>query len=321
MVKAAVIGVGNIGYHHARNYSQIKGVDLVAVSDINPMQGKKVADQFQVKFYQDYHELIQNEDISHISIAVPTTFHTPVFIDVAKYVKNILLEKPISDNITDAKKILIAAKKERSETYIGYVERFNPAIQALKKIIDSGELGNILSVIIRRVGLYPPISNQTDVVTDLATHDIDILSYLFKTNPKVVSAIGGKVLQRHIDHAQLLLDYNKVPCFIQANWVTPIKTRNMVLTGTKGYIEVNFIKQEITYYKPQKNYNFKDFAEFLNNYSSVEKNVIKVKKIEPLYLELKEFVTNNAKYSELASANDGLRALEVAEEALKMINK
>lgn len=319
MVKAAVIGVGNIGYHHARNYSQIKGVDLVAVADINPMQGKKVAEQFHAKFYRDYHELIQNEDISHISIAVPTNLHTSVFIDVAKYVKNILLEKPISDNITDGKKILIATKKEKVETYIGYVERFNPAIQALKKILDSGEVGDILSVIIRRVGLYPPVPNQTDVITDLATHDIDLLNYLFKTNPKVVSATGGKVLKRHIDHAQLLLNYNKIPCFLQANWVTPVKTRNMVLTGTKGYIEVNFIEQEIIYYKPQKNYNFKDFTEFLNNYSSIEKKVIKVKKVEPLFLELKEFTVNKASQSELATYEDGFRALETAEEALAMI--
>jgi predicted dehydrogenase len=321
MVKAAVIGVGNIGHHHARNYYHIKGVDLVAVSDINPKQGKKVADQFQTKFYQDYHELIQNEDISHISIAVPTNFHTPVFVDVAKYVKNILLEKPISHNVADAKKILINAKKENVETYIGYVERFNPAIQALKKIIDTGELGDILSIIIRRVGLYPPVPNQTDVITDLATHDIDILNYLFKTSPKIVSATGGKFLQGHIDHAQLLLTYNKIPCFIQANWVTPVKTRNMVITGTKGYIEVNFIEQELTYYKPQKNYDFKDFAEFLNNYSSVEKKVIKVKKNEPLFLELKEFTMSKASQPELATSEDGFRALETAEEALVMIKK
>src|SRR3972149_2815185 len=245
MIKTAVIGVGNIGYHHARNYASFKDVKLVGISDLNEQLGKRVAKQFSTKYYKDYKDLILNENPDAVSISVPTAAHKDVALDVMKLTKNILIEKPIAGNLRDAKRIIHFSKKYNTNLAIGYTERYNPVTAKLEKIIAKKHIGDIISIVIKRVGIFPPNINNADVITDLATHDIDILNYLLKTQPKIVCATGGKMLHNNYDYAELLLDYNGINCFIQVNWITPVKIRTISITGSKGYIEINYISQEI----------------------------------------------------------------------------
>jgi len=321
MTNVAVIGVGNIGFQHARLYASMEGVNLVGISDINEKIGKKVAKQFKTKYYKNYLDLLKNEKIDAISIAVPTAFHKDVSLEVIPYVKKILIEKPIADNTKNAKKIVKAAKKYKAKISVGYVERFNPIFAELKKILNKEQIGKPISIIIKRVGLFPPNAKNADVVTDLATHDIDILNYFFNTEPKLIVATGGKLLHDNYDYSEILYNYKGIKCFIQTNWITPVKIRSITITGSKGYLEANYITQEITLYKNIYKKTFINFSDFVLKFGKPKMKNLVVTKIEPLKLELQTFLGLEKSGIKLASEKEGLLALELAEKAKNYISK
>ncbi|MBW2993530.1 Gfo/Idh/MocA family oxidoreductase, partial [Candidatus Woesearchaeota archaeon] len=156
MLNVAIIGVGNMGKHHARTYSKIEKVRLVAVSDIDEIKGRSIAERYGCKFYKSYNEMLEKENIHLVSVVIPTKFHEKVALDVIEKGTNLIIEKPISDTIMGAERIIRKARENNVKLAIGHIERFNPAVQRLKEIINEGRLGEITSIIARRVGLFPP---------------------------------------------------------------------------------------------------------------------------------------------------------------------
>ena len=135
-MNAAVIGVGNMGQHHARNYSEITGVNLVAVADIDPTIGEPLAKRFNSAYYKNYQEMLEKEKIDVVTIAVPTKYHKKVALDCINKKINILLEKPIAGSVSEAKEIVAAAKTKGVKFTVCHIERFNPAVLKLKEMID-----------------------------------------------------------------------------------------------------------------------------------------------------------------------------------------
>lgn len=292
MINAAVIGVGNMGKHHARIYYELKGVKLVAVCDINKNVGKNIANKFNCKFYSDYIEMVKNENIDVISIAVPTSLHKKISLDVMKYNKHILVEKPLAENVKNAEEIIKVAKEKNIKLMVGHIERFNPVVKRLKEILQSNRLGDIITIVIRRVGLFPPQIKDINVVLDLAIHDIDICNFLLNKKPSSVYANAGKALVKtREDYSDIFLNYNSIDVFLQVNWITPVKIRNMVITGTKGYAELNYLTQELLLYKTEiqrpKEEKFEDVVKF----GRPEKILVNVKKREPLKEEIRSFIS------------------------------
>ena len=320
MNKVAVIGVGNIGYHHARIYSSLENVELVGIADISEKIGKSVAKRLHTKYYKNFEEMLKKEDIDAVSIAVPTFLHKEVALITMKYVKKILIEKPIADTVKNAKKIIKAAEKNNTHLNIGYIERHNPVINELYKLIKSESIGKPISVVIKRVGLFPSNVKDADVITDLATHDIYILNYIFRTEPNLIAATGGKIHHSKFDHAEIILEYKGINCFIQTNWITPVKIRTIAITGDKGYIEADYITQEILMHKTQLKRSFLNFNDFIVKFGKPKTKIIKVVKEEPLKIELESFL-NTPRSSANATGRDGLYALELAEKAIKYITK
>ena len=287
-MKVAVIGVGNMGSNHARIYSEMS--ELVAVSDVNETLGKKISEKYKCRYYKDYKEMLENEKLDAVSIVVPTSFHKKVALDVIEYRIPFLLEKPIADNLENGKEIIDTAREKKVKFMVGHIERFNPAVIKLKEVLDNFELGEINSIMCRRVGVIPPKVKDTNVIIDLAVHDIDIFNYLLNKKPSKLFGSLGNSLIANGDYADLLLKYGNTNAFIQVNWITPIKIRLLNVTGSRGYAELNYITQELDIYKSNYAKDYDDFGDYIIKFGNPTKVNIQIKKEEPLKVELHTFL-------------------------------
>jgi len=315
MLNVAVIGVGNMGKHHARVYSEI--ANLVAVCDLDERLGKEIARRFKCKFYPTYKEMFAKEKIDAVSIVVPTIYHKKVALDCIEQGKHVLVEKPISNNLEDARQMVEAARKKNVRIAVGHVERFNPAVQKLREMIKNKDLGKITTIVARRVGVCPPQIKDANVIIDTAVHDIDVLRFLLEEDPTKIHALSGKaILRQRDDYADILLKFDGTDAFIQVNWITPVKIRSLAVTGTEGYAELNYITQELTLHK--SNYRrIDDFSDVVK-FGTPKEVKVSIKNGEPLKNELMNFldaVENNRE--PLVSGKEGLKTLEVA---LKVID-
>jgi len=312
MINVAVIGVGNMGKNHARVYYEIEDVKLVALSDVNK-NVKRIAKKYRCKFYEDYVKMLESEDIDAVSIAVPTLQHYNVAKTCLEYGKHILIEKPITNSVKKAEELISKAKEENLTLMVGHIERFNPAINKLKEMIKSGKLGKIISISARRVGIFPPQIEDASVILDLGIHDIDIFNYLTEDKPIEVYGRAEKVLSNKEDHVLAIINYTKTSCIILCNWITPVKIRTLSITGSKGYAELDYISQELKFYKNVYEKSHEDFGEFVIKFSTPYVETINIKKEEPLKLELKHFLNCIEKNeTPIASGEDALKALRIA---------
>ncbi|PKP54471.1 MAG: oxidoreductase [Candidatus Altiarchaeales archaeon HGW-Altiarchaeales-3] len=297
MLKVGVIGVGAMGQHHARVYAEMNDVELVGICDINKKLADELAKKHNTKSYEDYHDILN--DVDAVSIVVPTTHHKKIAMEVMDMGIDVLIEKPIADTLENADEIIKKSEATGTKLMIGHIERFNPAIQALKKIVDKGDsgvLGDIVTLSVTRVGPYNPRIRDVGIIIDLGVHDIDLMSYLYADNVKSVFASAGKVIHPFEDHAAIMLNFdNDRTGVIKTNWLTPHKVRTLTATGTRGIGYVNYIDSTL---------------------QVCDKEWIRDKKIEkkePLASELEHFIecVKNNKNPEV-SGRAGRHAIEVA---------
>lgn len=323
-MKSAVIGVGNMGQHHARNYSEIKEAELVAVADVNPGIGEPLAKRFGCKYYQDYKELLANEEIEVVTIAVPTKYHKDVALACIEKGINILLEKPIAGTVADAQEIVAAAKAKGVKFTVGHIERFNPAVIKLKSLLDKGKLGEIVSITNTRIGPMPPQIKDANVVIDIGVHDIDLINWFYGSLPTEILATGGSALNKiQGDYVNAFLKYGDKSGSVQANWITPAKVRHMVICGTKAYVELNFITQELALYESEYSLETDNFGEFVIKFGQLkDKQVIEVDNIEPLQAEILSFIKSIKNDTKpMVTAREAIDALEIAVKIDEMIRR
>lgn len=323
-MNAAVIGVGNMGQHHARNYAEIAGVTLVAIADIDEKAGKALAARFKCKYYSNYEELLENEKLDVVTIAVPTKFHKKVALDCIAKGINILLEKPIASTVSEAKEIVAKAKAKNIKFTVGHIERFNPAVLKLKEMVDSGKLGEITSIRTTRIGPMPVQIRDANVVIDIGVHDIDILNWFFGKLPSQIIASGGNALNKfQQDYVDIFLKYGKSSGAIQANWITPVKMRHLVVSGTKALAEVNLITQELNFYESEYKSEVDNFGEFVIKFGQPkDKKVVEVDNEEPLKAEIMSFIKAIKSDNRPAvTAREAIDALDIACKVDRMIRR
>jgi UDP-N-acetylglucosamine 3-dehydrogenase len=319
-IKVGVIGLGNMGWHHARNYSQLSSAHLTAVCDTQENLGKETAKKYRCPYYTDYREMLAHEDIEAVSIATPNNTHASIAVYCMQNKVNVLVEKPIAGSFDDAKKIVATAKEKGKILCVGHVERFNPGVQAMKRLIDRGTLGKVISILARRVGGYPPQIQDTNVVIDLAVHDIDVCSYLLGNKPNSVYCKGGYALQTsQLDYAELVISYPYTNAVLQVNWVTPVKVRMLNITGTKGYAELNYITQNLVVYESNYRREAKDYGDLVS-FGEPRKHEVPLQHQEPLSEELRSFLeVVSGKETEYISGEEALDTLKVALQAVQSI--
>ena len=313
-IKVAVIGVGAMGRNHVRVYSETPECDLVAISDLDEKKAKEIAEEFKCKYYVYPKEMLEKETLDAVSIAVPTKNHKRVSLDVINRGVHILLEKPIADCIGDAKEIIKKSKEKKIKLLVGHIERFNPAVTKLKEIIDQGKVGAISSIIARRVGLFPPRIKDANIVIDTSVHDIDIVKYIMGREPDDIYACGGMSLNdNREDQVVAVLKYGQASGIIQSNWITPIKIRNLSVTGIKGYAELNYITQELTLYEINYKKTFDDYGDFVLKFGNPDKISIGIINKEPLKVEIEHFlkcIKDNE--DPLVNGDEALSTLKIA---------
>jgi len=320
MLGAGVIGAGSMGRNHARVYAELDGVQLLAVSDISNA-GVEVAERFSARYYSSYLDMVEEEEIDLVSICVPTSLHGKVAVDCIERGLHVLVEKPIASTVEEGMEILRLAEERGVKLTVGHVERFNPAVQRLKEVMMD-RIGRPMSMMARRVGLYPPSAGEANVLTDLAVHDIDIFNHLLERKPEKVFATCGSALGRREDHAMVMLEYGGTECLAQVNWITPVKIRELAVTGEKGYAELNYITQELRVFETRFERRVDTFSDFLLNLGSPEEFVEKVDKVEPLKSELSYFVRCVEEDIEpLVTGREAVEALYIAEKAVESCEK
>ncbi|MGC8937053.1 MAG: Gfo/Idh/MocA family oxidoreductase [Candidatus Methanomethylicaceae archaeon] len=297
-MRVGVVGLGAMGQNHARIYSTIPGCELVAVADIDDTLTRSVSNKYGAEPFNDY-KLMLKKDLDAVSIAVPTSLHYEVASFFLENGIHCLVEKPITKTLEEAYKLVELAKKKNRKLMVGHIERYNPAVKKMKEIIDSGMLGKILIINTRRVGPFTPRVVDVGILIDLATHDIDVVRYLYGKEPSNIYSKFGSIKHPHEDYAVLLLDFGESTASIEVNWFTPHKVRTAVVTGTDGIAYMDYMEQSIVVY------------------NSEWKMEPKVEKEEPLKAEIEHFISCIKDDKEpLTSGEEGLKNLEVAYRSL-----
>lgn len=315
MIKVAVIGVGSMGQNHARIFFHSDNTSLVAVADPYHEQVEKVARHYNTKPYLRYQDLIDNEDIDAVSIAVPTGLHKEVALYTLERGKHVLLEKPIASTEKEAQEIIEKAKKQNLKLMIGHIERFNPAIQELKIRLQRGELGEVYKIDVQRIGPFPNRISDVGVIIDLSVHDLDIIDYLIEDSPmRIYAETQQRLHPEHEDSVTALLRYSRgALAVLNINYLSPTKTRQLKVFGKKGMFLVNYLDQELYFYEN------KSFAS--DTWESVTEGDMKkitITKKEPLQVEIESFIdcikNNNPP---AISGEHGLALLRTAQAILK----
>ena len=299
-VNVAVVGCGFWGKNHARVFSELDDCNLSAVVDIDSDRARAFGDLYNVEWYTDLSKVLERKDVDSVSICTPTITHAKLSLDAIEAGKHVLIEKPMTRTIEEAKEVIEAAKVNNVKIMVGFIERFNPAVRRAEELIREGEIGEIVMGSARRVSRWPVRIGDVGVVKDLAIHDIDLMCHLFNDEVEQVYAVAGSVSHRFEDHAYIVLRFSKGAALIEANWITPEKIRNLTLTGTEGIIQVEYIKQALT----------------VENNNMMYMPALAYE--EPLKLELTHFVKSILNDQRpKPSGEAGFRALRICEGALK----
>jgi predicted dehydrogenase len=318
LLAAGVIGLGAMGINHARVYGEIEGVELVAAADPAaerrglaarpPLAGSP-------RTYADYQEMLARERLDLVSVAVPTRLHREVAQAALERRVATLVEKPIAGELEEGQAILAAAEEAGCQLMVGHVERFNPAVQELKRRLEAGELGRVFLARAERVGPFPQRTRDVGVVQDLATHDIDIMRFLLASEvERVYAETEAGLRTEHEDLLSAVMRFRSGAVgLLEVNWLTPTKVRRLALVGEAGMFVVDYLTQELLFYERESAGAAWASPATLTGGGEGAMTRIPVEKKEPLRAELEAFVESVAQGSSSPMpAHDALVAVEVA---------
>ena len=308
-VKVGVIGIGNMGWHHARVLSLLRDADLVGVADPDESRGKLAVEQFQCEWFKDYHDLISKVDA--ICIAVPTLLHHKVGLDCLKAGVNVLIEKPIAATELEAKSLINASKISNCLLQVGHIERFNPAFRELNKIVQNEK---IVVLEARRHSPHADRANDVSVVMDLMIHDIDLVLELVNSKIQKLAAVGGRNSDGLIDYVNATLVFkNNIIASLTASKMSHKKIRNLSAHCQNGLVETDFLNHSLQIHrKAHESYTAEHGELVYRNDGYVEE--VSTTSIEPLYAELEHFLKCvQGKESPEVDGEQASRALKIAD--------
>lgn len=315
--KVAVIGVGSMGRNHARVYTELPEVTLVGVADASEKAAAQIARRYGTESYTDYIRLLDEQKPEAVTIAVPTVDHLEVALAVIERGIHLLIEKPIAFTGDEARQIIQAADAAGVKLMIGHIERFNPAVTALKNRLTAGELGRVFQMDAHRQGPFPARVQDVGVVIDLAVHDLDVMRYV--SDAEVVRVYAETERQIHSSHEDLLTGLirmdNGVIGTLIINWLTPTKIRELLVTGETGLFRVDYLTQDLYFYE-NATANGEDWETIRMLRGVSEGRMIRyvVTKKEPLRAEQEAFLAAvRGEAPVVVTGQDGLKALKLAQ--------
>lgn len=315
-LRAALVGLGIMGANHARVLSNLEGVDLVAVAD---PQGDIKGKLPGTEILTSVDEVIKKK-VDYCVIAAPTAFHEEISLKLIEAGIHILIEKPIAHTFESAKKISVACNQKGIIGAVGHIERFNSALQQARIRILNGDLGEIYQISTRRLGPFPARIADVGVVMDLATHDIDLTTWIADSEYQNVSAQSATRSGRA--HEDLVAVVGKLKNGVVVNhlvnWLSPLKERKTIITGEKGTYVVDTLTSDLTFYE---NGTVDVTQQQMAHFKGVTQGDVQIyafEKPEPLTLEHQNFRDAVlGKIGEIVTLESGSRTVEVAEAILK----
>lgn len=329
MIKVGVVGCGYWGPNLIRNFNNNPECELVRVSDLRPGRLDFIKEQYpSVDITTDYKAIINDPSINAVVIATPVNTHKPIAMEALQAGKNVLVEKPLTDNYADAIELAEYAKSKGLIAAVGHIFQFAPAVTALKNYLNEGLIGEPAHFTSTRINLGPP-KTTVDVVWDLGPHDLSILLYLFNETPIAVDAFGeSHWWEGIVDNAHIFLRFKgNRSAHIHLSWLSSNKTRNTVVYGEKGNIVYNETlpdEEKLTFYDKgvDNRINAKDTDKAALAYGLGEVRKLPLVKGEPLALEVAAFI--NAVKTGIPPVNDafiGAEVINILEQATKSMKE
>ncbi len=299
-VKVGVVGVGAIGRNHARIYSELDSADLVGIYDANNELAKSVADEFGTVALGSFEELVEKVDAA--SVSTPTLTHRELATALLSRGKHVLVEKPISDSVDDAKAIIDLAAEMGCVLQVGHIERFNPVMSQLEARLDKPKF-----IECHRLSPFPKRSLDIGVVLDLMIHDLEIVLHLVNSPIENVDAVGIPVLTRREDIANARIRFeNGCVANITASRISPERMRKIRVFQGDAYLSLDYQDQSGWIYR--------------KNGMEIDREEVQVERDEPLKCELAAFVDCAARGEQpRVSGQQGAAALDVALEITRLI--
>ena len=308
-VRTGVIGVGNMGQHHARIYASSLGSVLVGVADTNRERAEEIASRYDVEAFSDYHDLLSR--VEAVSSAVPTTLHHRVGLDCLAHGIHLLMEKPLAASVTEAADLAAAAETSGLVLQVGHVERFNPTFVELANVLADH---TILAVDARRLSPFASRAADVSVVYDLMVHDLDMILTLIREPLASIQATGSRIRSPQSDHAMALLTFvNGQVASLSASKVTQHKVRQMAVTCADAFVVADFLARTVMIYRQSAADYFAQHGEVLYRQEGLIEQVY-VPQIEPLHAELHHFLACIREgRPPLIGAADAMRVMTVAD--------
>ena len=302
LLRVGVIGVGVMGSNHARVLAELPGVKLIGVADPDRGQRDLVHRVLGCAALTEYEPLL-DLGLDAVTIAAPTHLHHEIALTCIKRGLHVLVEKPIASSPQEGRDIIAAARRADVTLMVGHVERFNPAVEAVKEAIH-GE--DILSIAITRVGPFPPRMSNVGVVIDLAVHDIDLIGWF--TDSEIVEVqpqLSSAVAEREDIALLQFRTASGVLAQINTNWLTPFKARNVTVATRGKYVMGDLLTRQVTEcfgFQPDGSYSMRHLS---------------VGHAEPLRSELIAFLRAvRSGATPAVTGEEGVASLEIATQCL-----
>jgi predicted dehydrogenase len=310
-LRVAVVGVGHLGQHHARIYSEHPGAELVAICDTDREAAKRVAKAHRTEIVLDHRRLL--DQVEAVSIAVPTALHFEIAKDFMERGVHVLVEKPITPTVGEAATLVSLSRQFNVILQVGHVERFNAAVQKLKEIVE-----NPLYIVTERLGPYNARIRDCGVVLDLMIHDIDIILQVVDSPVTRIDALGIGVFGDHEDLANARVEFaNGCVVNLNASRVSVKSNRKIRIFQPSAYITLNYAKQTLQVF-------YRSEIQKLSHRGLLpvvpKARKFRLQREEPLRAELNHFIdcVRNGRTPDVTGEH-GLNALELAVEISKQI--
>jgi UDP-N-acetylglucosamine 3-dehydrogenase len=313
-LRIGLAGLGSMGRNHLRILASRGDIRLVAIADPVPAALSAAVASSGAQAFDEPLAMIAEAELDALIVAAPTTSHVPLALAAIDRDIAVLVEKPLAESAEEGERIVTAARRRGVPVQVGHVERFNPAVLELGRLIKDGWLSSIYSIASRRAGPFPARIRDVGVTIDLATHDADIPAWIAGERP---SRVYAETAQRiHASHEDLLFGLLHFPSgatgMLDVNWLTPAKRRQLVVVGEEGMFELDYLTQRLTFTRATDTTN----PRLIGGYApTFEGDVAELPVVlgEPLAAEIEAFLRVVREGGRpLVDAEDGLWAVAIA---------
>ena len=291
-LRVGLVGLGSMGRNHLRVLSSMPGTRLVAVADTDRAAVETATSGTGAQGFPEPLALFAEADLDAVVIASPTTTHLTLALAALERGVAALVEKPLAATPGEAATLVDAAQRSGVPLQVGHIERFNPAVLELGRLLhEGGWLSSVYSVTSRRAGPFPARIRDVGVTVDLATHDVDILSWIAGERPVRVYAETAQRI--HADHEDLLFGLMAFPSgtvgMLDVDWLTPAKRRQLAVVGEEGMFELDYLTQRLTFTHASDTTNPRLIGGYAPTFAGSEVE-LPVPNAEPLANELSAFL-------------------------------